>query len=312
MKLGLGHSYDRVQFLSKKSRAYIDLTKPASSVGVALGYFIASLFYFYYYGIEAQIIPTLPEIVTVSLAILLAHSASQSMNMAEDADMDRETPHKQNRPIPAGVVTEEEARAIAWVGSGWALSMGFLVSWQFGIMVGLLLFFGIFYNLDPIRAKERIISIPWQALSRGLLSFPAVWVAYGTVWTPEPWVLGTFMFFYVLGFQNSADIIDAPIDEKYGISTFVVEYGVRRTFDIALLSMTAMAMTIGVGVMLGLIPMRFMLMLAILPFCIVMLYYMWSKPYEVSELTGNHVAWLWFYIGMVLAVSIPLVVEIVL
>lgn len=312
MKLGLGHSYDRVQVLSKKSRAYIDLTKPASSVGVAMGLFISSLFYFYYYGIEGQIISNLSTILAVSGSVFLAHSASQAMNMAEDAEMDRNTPHKQNRPIPAGIVSEEEARAVAWVGSGWALSVAFLVSWQYGVLVGLLLFFGIFYNLDPIRAKERIISIPWQAASRGLLSFPAVWVAYGDVWQVEPWILGLFMFFYVLGFQNSADIIDAPIDKEYGISTFVVEYGLRRTLDIALLSMSAMALIIPLAVVSDVIPQRFLFILGILPFCFVMLYYMWAKPQEVSDLTGNHPAWLWFYIGMVMAVSIPLTVEMAL
>ena len=308
MKLGLGHSYDKVRFLNRKSRGYIDLTKPASSVAVAVGYLLASLFYYYYYGIESQILTDLNIILAVSLSIFLAHSASQSMNMAEDAEMDRETPHKQNRPIPAGIVTEDEARAVAWLGSGWALSLAFVVSWQFGIMVATLLFFGIFYNLDPIRAKERIISIPWQAASRGLLSFPAVWVAYGDIWAWEPWVLGVFMFFYVMGFQNSADIIDAPVDAEYGIRTFVVEFGVNGTMRIAAMCTGAMLVVLGFSVTAGLVPEGFIWMLLIIPFCIVMLYYMWSRPYQVSSLTGNHPSWLWFYIGVVLCVAIPLAV----
>lgn len=304
MKLGLGHSYDRVQFLSKKSRAYIDLTKPASSVGVAGGYFIASIFYFMYYSqpFEWQ------AIIAVSMSIFLAHSASQSLNMAEDAEMDRNTPHKQNRPIPSGVVTEEEARTVSWFASGWSLSMAFMVKWQFGVMVLGLLFFGIFYNLSPIRAKERIISIPWQAISRGLLSFPAVWIAYGSVWSWEPWILGLFMFFYVMGFQNSADIIDRDIDEEYGIRTFVVEYGVDGTLKIASMCVGAMMTVIGGAVMFGLLPDYFLWMLAIIPFCVVMLYYMWRYPYHISDTTGNHPAWLWFYIGMVGCVTIPLIV----
>jgi 4-hydroxybenzoate polyprenyltransferase len=307
MKLGLGHSYDDVELLSIKSRAYIDLTKPASSVGVAFGYLLASLFYHLYY--DLAVVTNLLDMFAVSLAIFMAHSASQSLNMAEDAEMDRETPHKQNRPIPSGVVSEDEARALSWIASGWAISLAFLVDWGFGVVVLILLFFGVFYNLDPIRAKERIISIPWQAASRGLLSFPAVWIAYGGVWSPIPWILGLFMFFYVMGFQNSADIIDREVDEEYGISTFVVEYGVEGTFHIALVCTTAMMAVIGFSTLVGILPLMFIWMLLIIPFCMVMLYYMWTQPYAVSETTGNHPAWLWFYIGMVLCVSIPLIAE---
>lgn len=308
MKLGLGHSYDRVEVLSVKSRAYIDLTKPASSVGVAFGYLIASLFYHLYY--EVAIISNLLDMLAVSLAIFLAHSASQSLNMAEDADMDRETEHKQNRPIPSGVVSEDEARTLSWIAAGWAISLAFLVKWSFGAVVLLLLFFGVFYNLDPIRAKERIISIPWQATSRGLLSFPAVWAAYGSIWEIEAWVLGVFMFFYVMGFQNSADIIDREVDAEHGIRTFVVEYGVDGTLKIASMCVGAMMVVLGGAVSFGLVPEAFIWMLAIIPFCIIMLYYMWRYPYHISDTTGNHPAWLWFYIGMVLAVSIPLLVYI--
>lgn len=312
MKYGLGQSYERVEYLPEKIRAYIDLTKPASSVGVGAGYFIASIFFFAYVGGRgslAEMVPKLPSMIMVSLVVFLAHSASQSMNMAEDAEMDRNTEHKQNRPIPSGVVEEEEARALSWVLVFIALAFGYLIRWQFGVMVSILLFFGIFYNLDPIRAKERIISIPWQAASRGLLSFPGVWAAYGDPFAPEAWILGLFMFFYVLGYQNSADIIDRHVDAEYGIRTFVVEWGVRNTAIIAASSTAMMFATIIGGVSYGVLEPRFLWMLGIIPFCLYMLYTMWHKPYMVSDTTGNHPAWLWFYAGMVLSVSIPAAVE---
>jgi len=309
MKYGLGESYGKV-LVSKKLRGYLDLTKPASSVGAFMTFLVASLFFYYYTGQEAAIGGNLFRVFYSSFVIFLAHGASQSLNMAEDAEMDRDTPHKQNRPIPSGIVSEEEARSITWFTGGFALGTAFTVSTVFGFMVMVLLWFGIFYNLDPIRAKERIIGVPWQAVSRGLLPFPTVWAAHGDILSITPWLLGLFMFFYVMGFQNSADIIDREVDREHGVRTFVVEYGVGGTIQIATACVGAMAVLIGFSTVLGLLPYKMLWLLAVMPMCAAMLYYMWEYPYHVSEISGNHPSWIYFYMGMVICVTVPLSVEI--
>lgn len=309
MKFGLGESYDNVGVLSKKARAYADLTKPASSLGVAGGYFIGSLFYFQYTTNTFGTVSELISMIYVVFTMFVVHGASQALNMAEDAEMDANTPHKQNRPIPAGVIEVDEARTLAWIFMLFGIGRAYLVNQTFGVFVSLLAFFGIFYNLDPIRAKSRSISIPWQAASRGLLSFPTIWAAYGNPWQPLPWVLGIMMFWYVFGFQNSADIIDREVDKEYGIKTMAVMFGHRGISLISAGSMLMMVGTIVGAVSMGIIPEKFIWMLGIMPFCLVMWYHMTFNPDMVSEKTGNHPAWLWFYIGMVLSVVIPLVVE---
>lgn len=311
MKLGLGQPYDRVEYLPTKIRAYIDLTKPASSVGVAGGYLLASVFYFVYTGgglfaIQGNISP----IIYVSLTMFLSHSASQAMNMAEDAHMDRVTPHKKNRPIPSGVVTEEEARALSWVLVFISFMFAYLLNWRFGVFVTILIFMGIFYNLEPLRIKESIFGIPWQAVSRGLLTFPAVWAAFGDPFNITAWSLGVFLFLYVLGFQNSADIIDREVDKEYGIKTWVVVFGPRSASFISYICTLLMVVWLGVSVWSGLLSYRFVYLLLIIPFCLWMIYQMYINPSKVSEMTGNHPAWLWYYVGMVVLVSIPLGVEI--
>lgn len=311
MKLGLGESYDNVTVLTPKMRAYLDITKPASTLGVMGLALMASLFYFLYMGEVASIGERLRDVVFVVVTLGFAHGGSQALNMAEDAEMDRDTEHKQNRPIPSGVITEEEARTLAWFLLVAAIARAFIVDSTFGVGVATLSLMGVFYNLSPIRAKERIISIPWQAVSRGLLSFPVVWSAYGSITNPTPWVLGLFMFFYVFGFQNSADIIDRHADEEYGIRTFVVEFGVRQTATIASSSVFLMLAVITAGVEMGHIPSSFYSMFLILPFCAVMWYHMRFNPHYISERTGNHPAWLWFYVGMVLCALIPVITLIV-
>jgi len=305
MKLGLGESYDNVSVLTPKMRAYLDITKPASTLGVMGLALMASLFYFLYMGEMASLGDRLRDVVFVVVTLGFAHGGSQALNMAEDAEMDSDTEHKQNRPIPSGVITEEEARTLAWFLLVAAIARAFMVDSTFGVGVATLSLMGVFYNLSPIRAKERIISIPWQAVSRGLLSFPVVWAAYGRVTNPAPWVLGVFMFFYVFGFQNSADIIDRYADAKYGIRTFVVEFGVKETATIALGSMFMMMATVAIGIEVGFIPDTMVSLLLIIPFCLVMWYHMRFNPHYISEKTGNHPAWLWFYVGMVLCALIP-------
>lgn len=311
MKTGLGDTYDNVTILPVKLRAWLDLTKPASSVGVGGAFMVGSFFFFYYTGQADAISEHYFEIIYASVTAIFAHGASQAMNMAEDAHMDSETEHKQDRPIPSGVVTVEEARTIAWILILMALGRAYLINSTFGLFTTILVFMGVFYNLNPIRAKERIISIPWQAVSRGLMIFPMVWAAYGNPYTATPWILGLFMFFYVLGFQNTADIIDRDIDAKYGINTFVVVFGVKKTAMIATASTIMMIATLGIGINAFILPFRLITMIMIVPLCLYMIHQMWKHPYRVSENTGNHPAWLTYYGGMVLCVVIPLVTEII-
>lgn len=311
MKLGLGESYDEVDVLPVKFRAWLDLTKPASTLGIMGAAFLASVFYFYYTGQAALIGERFSDIVFVIVTVGFAHGASQTMNMAEDAHIDKETEHKQDRPIPSGVVTEEEARTLAWFLILAALGRAYLTNNTFGIFMTITIVLGVFYNLEPIRAKERIISIPWQAVSRGLLMFPVIWAAYGDPLQPTPWVLGLFMFFYVLGFQNSADIIDRHVDREHGIKTFVVVFGVRRTVTIAAGCTLLMMASLLLGVSAQILSPKFYSMGLIIPFCLLMLKSMWFSPHRISQKTGNHPAWLWYYVGMVLCVAIPLSIEIV-
>lgn len=312
MKYGLGDSYDNVSVLPVKLRAWLDLTKPASSLGIGGAFILGSLFFFYFTNQPDNLSNNYFNILYATFTIMLAHGASQTMNMAEDAEMDSRTEHKQDRPIPSGIVSVEEARTLAWILILIALGRGYLVNETFGILMTVLIFMGVFYNLDPIRAKERIISIPWQAVSRGLMMFPIIWSAYDTPWKPTPWLLGLFMFFYVLGFQNSADIIDREIDAKYGISTFVVVFGVRQTVIIAFGCTMAMITTIAVSVKLSLLPIKMLSMLLIVPLCLYMVQQMWEHPYKISDKTGNHPAWLIFYAGMVLCIAIPLTTELLI
>lgn len=312
MKIGLGDSYDDVQFVPVKLRAYLDITKPASTVGVAGGFFIASVLYYYLQGNPQGVAVNFTDLVFSCATIAFAHGASQALNMAEDAEMDKEAEHKQNRPIPSGAITEDEARSITWLLAGAALVRGYLVNVTFGVFVTILLLFGVFYNLRPVRAKSRVWSIPWQAASRGLLLIPAVWAAHGSIFEPLPWAFGAFMFLYVAGFQNSADIIDEEVDRKHGVETFVVRYGLDGVVKIASGCMFLMIGLVLLMWELSIFPGSMLSLLLIIPFCVAMLYHMRYHPHKVSSFSGNHPSWTWFYGGMMVAIGLPLLAEVMM
>jgi len=119
------------------------------------------------------------------------------------------------------------------------------------------------------------------------------------------------MFFYVFGFQNTADIIDRHTDAEYGIRTFVVEFGVKGTSTIALSCIFVMIAIVIGGWTYGVYSIDYFTMLLIIPFCLVMWYHMRFNPHRVSSRTGNHPSWIWFYVGMVLCALIPTVTVIV-
>jgi 4-hydroxybenzoate polyprenyltransferase len=311
MKWGLGQSYDRVEYLNEKTRAYIDLTQPASSVGASVAFARASIFFFSYTQEPSAALDNYMSIVYASSTIFFAHAAAQVLNQSEDAEMDAQSDNKDTRPIPSGVVSEDEARSIAWILASFAFARSYLVSLQFGVFVTVVLFMGVFYNLRPIRAKERIISIPWQATSRGLLSFPLVWAAYGSVLDSVPWVLGVFMFFYCFGFQNTADISDRVVDAKFGIKTFVVEFGMKRVRQIMLGSTLMMMGVLTLSTSLGFIENEYIGMTVIVPYCLLMWSWLTMDRKSVSNITGNHPTYLMYYIGMVLCVVVPLTISLV-
>lgn len=296
MKLGLGHSYDRV-IISKKLRAYLDLTKPASSVGVMLAIPFTALLYgeLSHTSGVGFVLTNWQTVLFASVTMFLLHGGSQAMNMAEDAEMDRMSSHKQNRPIPAGIITEEEARSIAWVLIMAAVGRAFITSISFGIFALVLAGFGVWYNLSPIRAKQYLwINLIWQAASRGLLLYPAAFAAFGDPLNPVGWAMGVIGFLLVLSMQNTADFSDVEMDEKFDITTPAVHYGLDSLVKIMTGIAIVMFALITAFIALDIIPNFWSLYILAIPIAW-SLWSLWNEPTDISGIGDNHVSWYVFY-----------------
>lgn len=296
MKLGIGHSYDRV-VISKKLRAYVDLTKPASSIGVMLAIpFTAILFGELYHSSGVGFIyENWQAVLYASVTMFLLHGGSQAMNMSEDAHIDKTTDHKENRPIPSGIISEEEARSIAWIMIMAAVGRAFITSISFGVFALVLAFFGVFYNLEPLRTKKYLwVNLGWQAASRGLLLYPAAFAAFGDPLNHIAWGMGVVGFFLVLSMQNTADFSDVAMDEAFDIRTPAVHYGLEKlTFIMA--GIAAMMFAVFTLLMyVEILPFFWSIYLLAIPITW-SLWSLYTEPGDIPDLAENHASWYVFY-----------------
>jgi 4-hydroxybenzoate polyprenyltransferase len=299
VKVGLGDTYDKT-IVPNKVRAYADLTKPASSIGVMLTIPFAALFYgeLYHTGGVGFVVSNWTTVLYASVTMLLLHGGSQAMNMAEDAHIDKQTDHKQTRPIPAGVVSAEEARSLAWIFMFAGVARAFTINAQFGLVCVLLAFFGIFYNLEPIRAKKYLwFNLSWQAASRGLFLYPATFAVWNDVWNPIAWVMGIAAFLLVLSMQNTADFSDVEIDREFDIVTPAVHHGLHNLTVIMMGIVVLMFAFITVSINFGPLPDLWSLYILAIPI-MYSLVSLWRTPRTISDFGGNHISWYIFYLSL--------------
>jgi len=306
VKIGLGNSYDRT-IVPKKIRAYVDLTKPASSIGVMLTIPFAAVFYgeLYHTGGLQFAVSNWVTILYASVTMFLLHGGSQSLNMSEDADIDMETDHKQNRPIPSGVVSEEEARSLAWILIFVGVARAFTITRQFGVICVILAFFGVFYNLEPIRAKKHLwFNLSWQAASRGLFLYPATFAVWGAGYNKIAWTMGIVAFMLVLAMQNTADFADVDIDEEYDIITPAVHYGLDNLTLIMAGITLVMFGFISLSNSVGILPNLWSLYLLAIPIAWSLIY-LWIYPDDISNISGNSPTWYVFYVSLASLYMLP-------
>jgi 4-hydroxybenzoate polyprenyltransferase len=181
----------------------------------------------------------------------------------------------------------------------------FTVSIWFGAYAVLLAFFGVFYNVNPLRTKEILwVNLVWQALSRGLLLYPAVFAAYGKPFSPVGWALGIIGFLLVLSLQNTADFADVEVDEKFDITTPAVYHGFSTLVKIMTVVAVAMFVTLTIMIREGVIPNLWSLYLLLIPVGII-LKSLWDEPGGITGIGDNHISWYGYYTCLAMLYILP-------
>jgi 4-hydroxybenzoate polyprenyltransferase len=244
-------SYDKAMIMPLKLRGFIDLIRPFTLLAPMIGglcgglmgwasvndypsnplpfLFINDHFPFIQYHDGF-----LQLIIGVSTLIIL-NAASNALNGVYDVEIDKI--NKPYRPIPAGVVTKDEARTIAWILYPLVLFRAMLMDREpgtsgfFGLFVLLIMLITIAYSTRPLRLKKRLwISNITIAFARGLLGFVAAWSIFGNPFSDlTPWFIGGVMMIFLIGAITSKDFTDIIGDKVHGIRTLPVVYGIKKS-----------------------------------------------------------------------------------
>jgi 4-hydroxybenzoate polyprenyltransferase len=181
----------------------------------------------------------------------------------------------------------------------------FTITRQFGVICVILAFFGVFYNLEPIRAKKHLwFNLSWQAASRGLFLYPATFAVWGAGYNKIAWTMGVVAFMLVLAMQNTADFADVDIDEEYDIITPAVHYGLDNLTLIMAGITLVMFGFISLSNSVGILPNLWSLYLLAIPIAWSLIY-LWIYPDDISNISGNSPTWYVFYVSLASLYMLP-------
>ncbi|XXK30804.1 heme o synthase [Rhodobacteraceae bacterium nBUS_24] len=159
-------------------------------------------------GLLAAPVAVHPFVGLVSvLFIAVGGGASGALNMWWDADIDRVMKRTRNRPIPAGLVAPEEAKALGFALSGFSVVMlGLAANWfAAGFLAFTIFFYVAIYTMWLKRSTPQNIviggaagafppMIGWAVATGGVSVEGLLMFALIFMWTPPHfWALALFM-----------------------------------------------------------------------------------------------------------------------
>lgn len=180
--------------------------------------------------LAARGLPTLPQILWITLAMVGARSTAMAFNRIADKDYDARNPRTKMRAIPAG-----------------GLSVGFvLIFTLFG--AALFLFAAAMLNrltlmLSPVALASIVLysyTKRWTLLSHLVLGWclaiapTGAWVAVrGTIDSPVPLLLSLMVMLWTAGFDVLYACQDYDFDRREGLYSIPARFGIARSLWIS-------------------------------------------------------------------------------
>ena len=233
-----------------------------------------------------------------TLAMALAQMCGQVINQAEDpVELDIMN-RKGYRPVPQGQISKLTARCIGYGAGAVAFILALLISLGFGLGMAVILFFAIFYSVEPVRGKRRkIINTLWLGVSRGFLPLLIAWSIFYSPWHPVPLVLAVILFIWVSALNITKDFPDLAGDIAYHIPTFPALYGVDRTKTFMQWMNGAALCGLIIAMVFDILPPGFILACPIFLFAIIVIHRINRKSQEQIPVENN-ISWMYFYLGL--------------
>ena len=181
---------------------------------------------------QAYSLPTIEQIVWITIAMFGARSAAMTFNRIVDRRFDAENPRTTNREIPAGKVS---------VGFAWGF---FIVSISLFEIAALSL-----NELTLILSPVALVSILGYSFAKRFTSFAhlilgwglaisptAAWIAVtGSLESVQPLLLSMVVMMWTAGFDVLYACQDFDYDRGAGLRSIPARFGIRNSLKIAIL-----------------------------------------------------------------------------
>ncbi len=214
--------------------------RPHTVIGTSLS--VLGLLVIVLAGLPTPLAVTAGRLVSLSglalVSCLLGNLYIVGLNQLEDVAIDRI--NKPHLPLAAGEFTLADGRWIVAMAGMAALGLAALGGpWLWGLVV-LSLAIGTAYSLPPIRLKRFpfwasfcILAVRGAVVNLGLFLHFSQQLGQPLTIPLRVWTLTGFILVFSIGIALFKDIPDIEGDRRYGISTFSVQLGQRRVFNLA-------------------------------------------------------------------------------
>src|SRR6478752_850864 len=180
--------------------------------------------------LAAEGLPTLRQILWITVAMVGARSAAMTFNRIVDRDIDARNPRTANRELPSGKLSTGFAWAFLYVAIGIFLVASYSLNWlTFALSpIALLCVLGYSY-------AKRFTSLAHLLLGLALAIAPsAAWIAVtGSLADDVPILLSLFVLMWTAGFDVLYACQDYDYDRKAGLRSIPARFGIARSLWIA-------------------------------------------------------------------------------
>jgi 4-hydroxybenzoate polyprenyltransferase len=180
--------------------------------------------------LAARGIPTVRQIIWITVAMIGARSTAMAFNRIVDKDLDAQNPRTRNRALPAGILSVE----FVWIFTIVSAALFFLAAAMLNRLTLL---------LAPIALGSILVysfTKRWTLLSHIVLGWclsiapTGAWIAVrGTIDSPIPLLLSLVVLLWTAGFDVLYACQDYDFDLQAGLHSIPRRFGISRSLWIA-------------------------------------------------------------------------------
>ena len=173
------------------------------------------------------------------IACLCGNVYIVGLNQVEDIAIDRI--NKPHLPIASGEFTKQHAQRLVWLTGFVAIALSLLsqnIFLVFTVVASLMI--GTAYSLPPIRLKRYpfwasmcILVVRGAIVNLGLYLYFSTQLGLGVVVPARIWALMLFILVFSFAIAIFKDIPDLEGDRQFNISTYTLQLGQKKVFNLA-------------------------------------------------------------------------------